>query len=185
VIRLLATAVAASLVAAGPARADEAPVSGPAPPNLAIYGLFGFATPVGFVGAEGVLRAGSWFEMSAGLGAGMTAVLAHSGSPLQWAVMPRIRVGDNDRNGLTLGFGFSGGNIGDIPLFCDEYCDAQRASYPTHYWIWANTEIGGEHWFQSGFALRYFGGYARGCQVSSCTSALGLPYLGVGFGRAF
>jgi len=97
--------------------------------------------------------------------------------------MPRLRVGSTPRHSLTFGAGVSGGNIGDIPLWCDEYCDAPGTSYPTHYWLWANFEIGGEHWINR-FAIRYFTGYARGCQLDSCT-ALGLPYVGVGFGVAF
>ena len=41
---------------------------------------------------------------------------------------------------------YQGGNIGDIPLWCDEYCDAPGTSYPTHYWLWAILRgIGGEH----------------------------------------
>jgi len=148
--------------------------------SSAVYGV------VGFAGIEGVHRFGSVFEMSAGLGAGLSAALAKSGSPLQWAVMPRLRFGANERNTFTMGVGASGGSIGDIPLFCDEYCDQERASYPTHYWLWANFEVGGEHWWRNHFALRYFVGYAQGCQADSCSgSTLAIPYFGIGFGRAF
>jgi len=154
--------------------------------SSAVYGVVGFAMPVGFAGIEGVHRFGSVFELSAGLGAGLSAALAKSGSPLQWAVMPRLRFGANERNTFTMGVGASGGSIGDIPLFCDEYCDQERASYPTHYWLWANFEVGGEHWWRNHFALRYFVGYAQGCQADSCSgSTLAIPYFGIGFGRAF
>jgi len=156
------------------------------PRNTAVYGVVGFATPLGFAGLEAVRHFGPAFELAAGLGVGMSAALAHSGVPLQWAVMPRVRVGRRAAHVVTFGAGASGGNIGDIPLFCDEDCSTQqRASYPTHYWMWANVEVGGEHWFHNAFALRYFAGYARGWQVDQAGSTLGLPYFGVGLGRAF
>jgi hypothetical protein len=179
---IAAAAFAAAASLARPAHADV-PVAEASGPRNAVYGVVGLAAPLGGAGLEAVRRFGSAFEVSAGLGAGITALRAHSGSPLQWSVMPRLRVGSTPRHSLTFGAGVSGGNIGDIPLWCDEYCDAPGTSYPTHYWLWANFEIGGEHWINR-FAIRYFTGYARGCQLDSCT-ALGLPYVGVGFGVAF
>jgi hypothetical protein len=180
----VAVVVAASLFA-GEARAQAVPEAETAERRNAVYGVFGFATPVGTAGIEAVRRFGSVVEIAVGLGLGMSAALAKSGSPLQWSVMPRLRVAETKRGAMTLGAGLSGGNIGDIPLWCDEYCDEQRMSYPTHYWMWANFEIGGEHWIRK-FALRYFLGYARGCEIaSSCSSTLNLPYFGMGFGVAF
>jgi hypothetical protein len=179
-----AAAFVAVALLAGPAWAESASEIAPAGRRNAVYVISGLATPVGFVGFEGVRRVGSVLEISGGLGAGFTAVRAKSGSPLQWSVMPRLRVRRGERSALTLGAGVSGGNIGEIPWWCDEYCDERPASYPTHYWMWANFEIGGEHWLVGGFAVRYFAGYARGCQLTSCT-ALGLPYIGAAFGAAF
>jgi hypothetical protein len=51
--------------------------------------------------------------------------------------------------------------------------------------MWANVEVGGEHWFRNAFAVRYFAGYARRWQVDSAGSTSGVPYFGMGFGRAF
>jgi len=57
------------------------------------------------------------------------------------------------------------------------------------YVIWGNLEFGTEHWWDSGFALRTFVGYARGCSSETCTSTgsaeLAFPYFGVGAGYAF
>src|SRR6476661_513643 len=86
------------------------------PRNTAVYGVVGYATPLGFAGLEAVRHFGPAFELAAGLGVGMSAALAHSGVPLQWAVMPRVRVGRRAAHVVTFGAGASGGNIGDIPL---------------------------------------------------------------------
>ena len=67
-------------------------------------GVFGFATPIGLRGTS--KRCGAWdraVEVAVGLGAGMSAALAHSGSPLQWSVMPRLAVAGNDRGAMTCG----------------------------------------------------------------------------------
>ena len=175
-------AIAVSALLAGSARAQTAAAEAD-DPRTAIYAIVGLATPVGVVGFEGVRRLGSMVELAAGIGAGLTALQAHSGSPLQWSVMPRLRVGNSWRHSFTFGTGVSGGNIGDVPLICDEFCDPKRSSYPVHYHLWANLEVGGEYWERS-FAFRYFVGYAYGCQVDSC-NAFGLPYVGVGTGIAF
>jgi hypothetical protein len=181
-------AVAAALCGLSPraARADEDPVDGAAMRHrLAAYGILGFGTPVGSYGVEGVVRVTPVFEISAGAGLGLSALMAHAGSPLQWALMPRLRVGRDERSTFTFGVGTSGGNIGDIPIFCDEYCDPPKASYPIHYWQWINVELGGEHWFRNGFALRYFVGAGHGWETATGGTFPVLPYTGVGLGKAF
>lgn len=94
---------------------------------------------------------------------------APPGYVLQWAVMPRLRLG-----AFTFGAGMSGGEFGTFQL---------------SYTLWANFEAGGEHWLHNGLALPYVVGYARGCTATSCTVAAGgglaFPYLGLGVGYAF
>jgi len=155
--------------------------------NTAIGYVGGFGTPVGIAGLEGVHRIGSMFELSAGYGIGLVAAGSepHAGfwHVVQWAVMPRLRLG-NDHSAFTMGAGASGGNYGAFPLCFDDPCSN---TYPVSYFVWSNFEIGGEYWASGGFALRYFVGYAHGwCTSSSCVSAAeNLPYFGWGFGYAF
>lgn len=178
----------------------EPPVGFPQRPNVAptvlpdrrrataIYYVGGFGTPVGIAGLEGVHRFGSLFEISAGYGIGLAASGSepHAGfwHVVQWAVMPRLRLG-NDRNAFTMGAGASGGNYGDLPLCVDGPPCTDTS--PVSYFVWSNFEIGGERWWSNGFAMRYFVGYAHGwCTSSSCVSALdNIPYFGWGFGYAF
>src|SRR3954468_10906505 len=149
----------------------------------AVNAIVGFGTPVGMAGLEIIERLGDNVELTAGVGRGMSAAEAHNGSTLQWAIMPRLRLGESWRNGLTLGAGMSGGNFGQIPFtFCDEHCDPEPASYPVHYVLWANFEIGGEHWLRGGLAFRYFAGYAHGWKTDAPSGALDIPYFGSGIG---
>jgi hypothetical protein len=159
--------------------------------RTAVYAVLGLGTPVGFVGLEGVHRFGSSFEICAGFGRGLLAASsqAHAsfGRDIQWAVMPRFRAGGK-HHALTLGAGLSGGNTGSGgEWFCDGPCPAR--DYPLTYVFWGNVEIGTEHWWNGGFAMRTFVGYARGCTTSTCTSHYGAdlstPYAGLGFGYAF
>ena len=153
--------------------------------TTAAYVIVGLGTPVGIGGLEIVHQFDTTFEVAAGVGSGLAAASAHNGSPLQWAVMPRLRLGHTWRNGLTLGAGMSGGN-GDVPFnVCDEHCDPEPASYPVHDMLWANFEIGGEHWLRGGFAFRYFAGYAHGWRTDDPSSTLDFPYVGTGIGYAF
>ncbi len=154
--------------------------------TTAVNAIVGLGTPVGYGGLEVIQRLGDDFELTAGVGQGMSAAEAHNGSTLQWAVMPRLRLGESWRHGLTLGAGMSGGNFGRIPFnFCDEYCEPAPASYPVHYVLWANFEIGGEHWLGGGLAFRYFAGYAHGWKTDAPSSTLDIPYFGSGIGYAF
>jgi hypothetical protein len=160
--------------------------------RTAIYGMFGFGSPVGVVGLEGVHRYGEWFELTAGFGNGLGALAAqphgHFGHALQWSVMPRLRAG-NDFNAFTLGAGLSGGEFSGhvLCIGCeDEASSSGPTSYPTHYTLWTNFEVGGEHWSRSGLAIRYFLGLAHATLFGVPTSGIAtLPYLGLGVGYAF
>jgi hypothetical protein len=154
--------------------------------TTAAYVIVGLGSPVGIGGLEIVHQFDTTFEVTAGVGSGLGAARAHNGSPLQWAVMPRLRLGDTWRNGLTLGAGMSGGNYGDVSFkVCDDYCDPEPGSYPVHYVVWANFEIGGEHRLRGGFAFRYFAGYAHGWRTDDPSRTLDFPYVGTGIGYAF
>jgi hypothetical protein len=157
----------------------------------ALYLMLGFGSPVGGFGLEGVQRFGSLFELGAGFGLGEAAASSepHSGlgHVVQWALMPRLRLGD-DATALTVGAGISGGEYGDGFLrgflqFCEEDpCPTTSSPYPTQYVIWSNFETGFEHWWRNGFAIRVFAGYAHGFASGD---SFNLPYLGFGLGYAF
>ena len=183
----------------------EVPSQLPGPPDharhTAVYSIIGFGTPVGFFGGEVVHRFGPTLELALGVGQGLASAGSQQSAAayraLQWSVMPRVRLGD-DHLALTLGAGLSGGNYGKIPLdfVCDDQCTEsqgqqvlQSQAYPVRYVVWANVEAGLELW-KRGFAFRAFAGYARGCTTDGCSgtadgAALGIPYMGLGFGYAF
>ena len=157
----------------------------------AVYVILGFGSPVGGFGLEGVQRFGSHFELTAGIGAGVAAQNSEPhpglGHVVQWALMPRLRFGD-DATAFTLGAGISGGEYGAGFLrsffqFCDEDpCPTTNPPYPTQYVIWSNFETGLEHWWRNGFAIRLFAGYGHGFASGN---SFNLPYLGFGLGYAF
>jgi hypothetical protein len=151
--------------------------------NTAIYFMLGAGAPVGYVGFEGVHRLGSLLEVSAGVGAGGSAGNSEMnpslGHVLQWAVMPRLRLG-SDHDVLTIGVGLSGGNFGSTLAF--DGCDSAVPCAETRYVLWTNVEAGGEHWLNGGFALRYFAGYGHGFASSD---SFNIPYFGAGLGYAF
>lgn len=165
-------------------------VEEPAPRRTdAVYLILGFGSPVGGAGLEVVQRLGSHFELAAGVGIGDAAANseAHSGlgHVVQWALMPRLRLGD-DATALTVGAGISGGEYGDgflreLLAFCDEG-PCPNPPYPTQYVIWTNFEAGFEHWWRNGFAMRFFFGYGHGFASGD---SFNLPYLGFGLGYAF
>jgi hypothetical protein len=143
------------------------------------------------MGLEGVHRFGDSFELAAGFGNGLAAEGAQPnaglGHALQWAVMPRLRLGD-DRNALTLGAGLSGGEFSFHWLCIGCGTDASGpTSVPTYYTFWSNFEIGGEHWSQGGFAIRYYLGLAHATMLGapSPNDIATIPYLGIGLGYAF
>jgi hypothetical protein len=176
--------VVALLMLAGRAEAEVHPDSKIASTDRrnAVYGILGLGTPVGFAGIEAARHLGSYAELAVGLGAGSSAWHTQW-SPLQWSVMPRLRLGQAHL-AFIAGVGVSGGNMGPpFNAFCGENCP----TYPDYpgYWTWLNFEAGGEHWLGP-FALRYFVGFASGCRVAACSgNSEGLPYAGMGFGYAF
>lgn len=157
----------------------------------ALYFEAGLGSPLGGAGIESVTRLGEWFEISGGLGIGIAAgqseahpSLAHM---LQWSIMPRLFLGKTEHGGITLGAGASGGNYGDVgeKILC--FDDPCPTTYPVSYALWANFELGAEAWYRSGFAARFFVGWAHGwCSSSACESGgTNFPYLGTGLGYAF
>jgi hypothetical protein len=155
-----------------PAQVIESP---PPRRDWEIYGVFGFGTPVGIAGLEGVHRFGELLELSVGLGNGISASNA-----LQWSVMPRLRGGD-EGDAFTFGVGLSGGEYAGLCIGCGK--DDTTTLNPAYYTVWANFEIGGEHLSREGFAFRYFLGIAQDIRASR--ASLPVPYVGVGFGYAF
>lgn len=157
----------------------------------AVYVTLGAGAPLGMLGIEGVHRLGSIFEVAGGLGIGESASKVQPSPGLlrevQWAVMPRVRIGDG-RRAFTIGAGISGGNYVSFPSCPDfDQCPPPPAISALRYFLWSNIEIGGEWWLSGGLALRAFGGFADGwCVSATCVSAqAALPYLGGGIGYAF
>lgn len=149
--------------------------------TTSIYALSGLGAPFGFFGIETVHRFGPTVELAAGIGSGLAATLAQDGFPLQWSLMPRVRIGRPTGHNFTLGAGISGGNFANVNVVdCDNDC-----SPPVHYMMWANFEIGVERWSQSGFAVRSFIGYAHGLLADVPSASLDFPYFGGGMGYAF
>lgn len=176
--------------------APPAPTSpGPPPaapsPNTpvretAVYYLAALGAPTGIAGLEGVHRLGSISEIAGGIGIGYAAAGVPHARPdqvLQWAIMPRLRLG-NATKAFTAGAGVSGGNYGQIAV-C--FIDSCSQSDGVSYFLWSNLELGWEHWGESGFARRVFLGWAHGwCVSATCVSApTSLPYFGIGLGYAF
>lgn len=142
---LLAFAVIA-LASTRAAAADDATSPFEAKPT-AVYAVFG-RTPEGWMGAEVEQTLAPNASVSAGAGWGLAGPQA--------AAMLRMLSG-GERSKFTLGAGVSGGKY-SWKEFCFD-CDDLASKSGTV--AWANLEIGGEHRFWSGFALRYFGGYGH------------------------
>ena len=142
--------------------------------------IAGAGTPVGVSGMELARALGSSFELTGGIGIGLAAANARGKpNPVQWAVMPRVRLG-SDQNAFTAGIGASGGNYGQAPN-----CNALgvfACAYGVEYTIWLNAEIGGEIWSPFGLALRYFAGYGHGFASGR---TFDIPYVGAGVGYRF
>jgi hypothetical protein len=188
-----------------PEPVEEAPARAPAVParvlpadeeparhrTRAVYVLLGFGSPLGGLGLEGVQRFESHFELAAGIGVGDAAAGSEPhpglGHVVQWALMPRLRFGD-DATALTLGAGISGGEYGagflrdTFQVCAEDPCPTTNAPYPTQYVVWSNFETGLEHWWRNGLAIRLFAGYAHGFASGD---SFNLPYLGFGLGYAF
>lgn len=152
----------------------------------AIYAVLGIWTPVGFLGAEVEETILSHLTVSAGGG--------WSTSGPQGSVMMHVLAG-GERSKLTLGAGVSGGKYTWVE-WCIDCDDGARKNGTV---AWGNVEIGGEHRFWNGFALRYFGGYGHiiaGDLVCDTTNnshcvqyhqndGYYVIYTGVGLGYAF
>ncbi|HEY5090474.1 MAG TPA: hypothetical protein VIK30_10915 [Polyangia bacterium] len=182
-LRLILATLAVVALIIRPAAAQAERDDEPRRRDTAIYFLAGAGTPVGFAGFEGVHRLGARLEVSAGVGAGASAGNSEMnpslGHVLQWALMPRLRMGD-DHDVLTIGVGISGGDFGNTLAF--DGCDSNTPCAESRYVVWANVEAGGEHWLNSGFAVRYFAGYAHGFASGD---SFNIPYFGFGLGYAF
>jgi hypothetical protein len=153
------------------------------PRHSAVYAILGLATPVGFLGLEGVHRFGSYLELSVGLGEG-TSVFAGVKDPvktLQGAVMPRLRLG-GARRALTLGAGLSGGGFGWPRGDCYSNCTLR-----VDYAFWANVEIGVELFFHRLAFRGFLGAGVLNPTIDSSSAHViaGLPYAGVGVGAPF
>ncbi len=186
----------------GLARADDENLSAR---TTAVYAETGFGTPLGYFGLEGLQQIAPRWEIAAGVGLGLSAAKNGSGlgHELQWSLMPRYRLG-SERAAMTIGLGMSGGNYAHtLESLCgseEELLDCNLANW--RYTLWANTELGGEFWFPTGFAFRFFVGYghvlaqgAEHCVVAnpSCGPDVpgnsfpyyNIPYGGLAFGAAF
>jgi len=114
----------------------------------AIYAILGVWTPVGFMGAELEQTIAPNWTMSAGAG------LSTSG--LQGSAMVHMLAG-GERSKLTVGAGISGGKY----TWRESCLDCDDGAVKNGTVAWGNVELGGEHRFSSGFAIRYFGGYGH------------------------
>jgi hypothetical protein len=113
----------------------------------ALYAQMGLGTPIGFLGLEVERTVAPELAISAGAGFGETGP--------QFAAMMRPHYG-GDRSKVVFGAGLSGGDYSWRELCYDELCAEKRGIV-----AWANFEIGGEHRFRNGFAMKYFWGYGR------------------------
>ena len=98
-----------------------------------VYGVLGVATPVGFVGVEGVHRFGSRFQLSLGVGEGYQALKGGRRplEALQLSLMPRLRLG-GPRAAFTLGMGAS---VGRFALPTGE-ASGVTSPFRTNYALW-------------------------------------------------
>ena len=117
----------------------------------AVYAQLGLGTPLGFAGVEAEHMVTPDYAVSGGAGYG-------TGGP-QAAAMVRMLAG-GDRSKFVIGAGASGGNY-NWQDYLDLSFDDRGPIRKVGTVAWANLEIGGEHRFRSGFALRYFGGYGH------------------------
>ena len=113
----------------------------------------------------------------------------------QVAAMTRLLAG-GVRSKVTIGAGISHGGYKweELSCFDCENGPATKSGTVT----WGNIEVGGEHRFWSGFALRYFGGFGHivsgdlvcdnapsGCGPYYQDDGYSVVYTGIGVGGAF
>jgi hypothetical protein len=192
VVSMRAAVLALMLVAltAGQASAagDDQSVSPFQSRSTAIFAVVGLGTPVGLVGAEVEQMLLPFWSFSAGAGWG-------AANAPQISMMTRW-LGGGLRSKVTIGAGISHGKYTWSELFCFDCEDGPVTKTGTV--TWGNVEIGGEHRFWSGFALRYFGGYGHiiagdlvcdnapaGCGPYYQNDGYNVVYTGIGVGGAF
>ncbi|HEY7371908.1 MAG TPA: hypothetical protein VIF57_06990 [Polyangia bacterium] len=179
-------ALASTTVAA--AEDDEGQVSAFEAKPTAVYAVVGFGTPVGLMGAELERTLEPHWTISASGGWGL--------SGFQGSAMTHFLLGDSRQSRFAIGAGISGGNY-----TWKESClvDCDDPAEKTGSVMWGNLEVGGEHRFFSGFAIRYFGGYGHvvagdlvctsdmnsGCASLSRETGRDIIYTGVALGGAF
>ena len=176
-----------TVVSARARAADDAATPFEAKPT-ALFAVLGVGTPVGFMGAEVEQMVLPNVSLSAGLGWGVANAL-QSATMVRW-------LGGGQRSKVTIGAGVSWGKYTWQEYFC---IDCDYVVHKSGTVVWGNVEIGGEHRFWNGFALRYFGGYGRivagdfTCDTLDdpvCTryyqnDGTSIVYTGIGIGRAF
>jgi hypothetical protein len=156
--------------------------------STAVFGIVGLGTPVGLIGVEIEQMVESHLSLSAGAGWGV------ANAP-QLAAMIHFLAG-GVRSKVTFGVGASHGQYKweEFPCFDCENGPVTKSGNVT----WGNIEIGGEHRFWSGFALRYFGGFGHivsgdlvcdnapsGCGPYYQNDGYNIIYTGIGVGGAF
>ncbi len=135
---------------------------------LAVEGVLGFGTPVGYAGVMLEYSPHPRFIASVGAGIGggteNTDCLksGYSGvcegpfsDRVQLAAMGRVRLFWVGSTAMTVGAGASGGGYS-----WDEFTTDEPAHKSADRAYWANVEVGGEHRAQSGFSARWFVGLA-------------------------
>jgi hypothetical protein len=179
-----------TLTAATGATAEDDDITAFQAKPTAVYAVLGFGTPVGLMGAEVERTLEPHWTISAGAGLGATG--------FQGSAMTHLLIGEGRRSRLAVGAGISGGKY----VWKEWWCiDCDGLPQKTGSVMWGNLEIGGEHRFFSGFALRYFGGYGHVvagdlvCEAPSPTSTAcanlsretgrDIIYTGVALGGAF
>ena len=183
-IAFIAVALSSATAAAA---SDDDDVSVFESKPTAFYSVFGLGTPVGLMGVELERTLLPNWSISAGGGWDL--------SGFQASAMTRLLLGASRRARFTIGAGISGGKY-DWKESCFD-CDEVAEKIGTV--AWGNLEIGGEHRFESGFALRYFGGYGHivagdlvctGYATASCVAyhqndGRDTIYTGIALGGAF
>jgi len=182
---VLALVVSLAALASARARAADNYVSEFEHRTTAIFLQFGVGTPIGLAGLEVERMLAPGMAISAGGG--------YSVSGGQLAVMPRFFFW-GDRSKVFIGTGVSGGDYEWTKICYETICAEKRGRV-----MWGNAELGAEHRFRSGFAMRYFGGYGRviagdlpcvgdtadECMRSDQNSGREIVYTGFALGGAF
>jgi len=186
------TILALMLVALASGRAaaneDDASASPFEARTTAVYGVVGLGTPVGLVGVEIEQMVVPNLSLSAGAGWG-------AANAPQLAAMLHFLAG-GVRSKVTIGVGASHGKYQWVEFPCID-CENGPVTKSGNV-TWGNIEVGGEHRFWSGFALRYFGGYGHiiggdlvcdnapaGCGPYYQSDGYNVIYTGIGVGGAF